>query len=642
MHVARMPGFTAAFVVWLAAILTMGHGAAADRPSWQSLPDNTLFTARAPNLTGFVDAMKTRTKLGAIVTDEQRWTDFRKLLEDEAGEDWEKFTAGYEKIGLTPDVLWKSAAGEIGYAGLLVDDGTPIPGYVGLAWMQCGDEAAAKWLAALDAKLDEQEAGPNAIRREDLDLAGRKVIHLTIPSTAPKQGSLNLGVGVGTQGGLPLDAALQIADKAAAAERTEVAQTHVLVARRSDGLVFAHASVDVVRDDDTPAARTPAAVVDMIRSSFAAFLESHSGRDESNVQSWQQTAGLADALPEGETLVDVLVDTRRLAALLKQPEAEEVWTLVQAAGLDAVGPVGYRVVLDGTVLRSGLFASVPAPRQGLQTLLDQPATKPEPAPWVNNSVVGYQHIHCDLGKAYALIAQTVRTHFPRGQGALDTLETQSQAFLMTDPTTLLSALGRSHTILTYLPVVAADAEAREDDDSAQRTATAFVWLVPDEAIWRRLISLLAQAASKPLATEQGFTGLRYDEKELSGGWFIGNGYMLLAIGKGVTEKALSNLRSTPRNDEALRNMPHARRAAELLTPATSITYDLTDGAGLLNFADGVMRRAFADASDADAAKLKSIWPTREELQGTIGVSVSAVSVDVDGVTYRSILELPSP
>jgi hypothetical protein len=79
-----------------------------------------------------------------------------------------------------------------------------------------------------------------------------------------------------------------------------------------------------------------------------------------------------------------------------------------------------------------------------------------------------------------------------------------------------------------------------------------------------------------------------------------------------------------------------------LPPTASITYDLTDGAGLVNFANGVMQRAFDDPADPDAAKLKKLWPTAAELQGTIGVSVSAVTVENEGLVYRSILELPSP
>jgi hypothetical protein len=118
--------------------------------------------------------------------------------------------------------------------------------------------------------------------------------------------------------------------------------------------------------------------------------------------------------------------------------------------------------------------------------------------------------------------------------------------------------------------------------------------------------------------------------------------MVVAVGKGVTEQVLANLRSTPRTDESLRHSPHAVRAAELLPPTPSITYDLTDGAGLMMFANGVMQRAFNDPTDADAAKLRKIWPQEAELQGAIGVSVSAVTLEDDGLVYRSVLELPSP
>src|SRR5262245_8511370 len=81
---------------------------AADRPAWQCVPEEARFVVRLPNVAGFIDALKSRTKLGAVVADEQRWIEIRELVKSEAGDDWEKFTAAFEKLGLTTDELWKS------------------------------------------------------------------------------------------------------------------------------------------------------------------------------------------------------------------------------------------------------------------------------------------------------------------------------------------------------------------------------------------------------------------------------------------------------------------------------------------------------------------------------------------------------
>lgn len=626
--------------ICLTAALIVPCGApatAADRPSWQCLPDETLFVVRLPNLTQCFDALRTRTKLGAVLTDERRLNELEALIEAEAGEDWQNLQTASEKLGLTWDDLHSALNGEIGYGGLFVEAGGATK-YVGLAWTECGDATADKWLAALDRRLAEQEPGPAAIRREDLEPAGRKVSHLVLPQTIAKPAS------AATTNPLNQPTAPAGSDlKPAEVEVVEIGQTHLLVARRSGGLVLAHAVVEYGDDkEETPAARRSraTATADALRRVFVQFLEAHAGRDEGVVQQWRQTPGLDSALPEGDVVFDVLIDVRRWAARLNHPDTEDAWNFLKAAGFDAVGPFGYRMTLDGTILRSGLFLAAPAPRVGLQKLLDQPPLKPEPAGWVSKAAIGYQQFSLDLGKAYELIAGVIRQSVPRGVGMLDTLEAQSQAFLGIDPATLLSALGKTHLVLTYLPQTGDEASRR--DDAAAQTAAAFVWQVPEEAVWRRLMSLLAKASAQTLITEQGFTGLRYDEKEFSGGWFIGNGFMTLALGRGVTERVLANLRSTPRSDETLRNAPHARRAAELLPPTGAVTYDLTDGAGLLHFADTVVRRAFADEQDADAAKLKKIWPSEEEMTGTIGVSVSATTVDGDGITYRSILELPPP
>lgn len=629
-------------------------GLAADRPTHYSLPDETLFVVRAPAPAAFWEAVKTRTKLGSILVSEQRVADLEKLVREEAKDDLDEFNKGLDRLGLTGDDLLKALEGELGYAGLLLPTTAPaVPSYAGLAWSHSDDDLLDKWFAALERKLQDQPEGKRAVRREDLDLAGTKVVHLTIPIVELPPGATVLGVELTPPDGLKADLGLDTGKKVepekkdADKDLVETAQVHLLLARSRDRLTLAHTYAEIAAGEGEDAkAKTAAAaaIVEELKGTMVRFLAASRESDEGIVRRWEQTAGLAEALPDGETLLEGFVNLPRLVGLLNVPGNEDGWKFAQAAGVEKLGPIGYRAALDGTVFRSGLFVSIPAPRTGLLTLLDQAPLKPAPADWVAKNAVGYQHISFDLGKAYQLVAQTMRESLPRGEGALNALETQAQGFLQTDPATLLGSLGKTHTILTYLPTLADDADPRRanQEDAAAETAVAFVWTPSSDAIWRRLMTLLATATAQSVVTEQGFNGLRYEDESMSGSWFIGNGYMVVALGKGVTEKVLANLRSTPRTDESLRGTDYAKRAAELLPAAGTLTYDLTDGAGLLRFTNQIMQRAFADITDTAAAKLKLIWPTEQELEGTIGVSASAVTVDGNGLTYRSVLDLPSP
>lgn len=626
---------------------------AADRPAMYNLPDETLFVVRVPNLALFWEALKTRTKLGVMMTAEQRVADFEKLVRDEAGEELDQLTKGLERLGLTTDDLWNAVGDEMGYAGLLLPvDGSGPSEYAGIAWSSSDDDLIDKWFVALERKLQDQPESKRAVRRQDIDLAGTKVVHLTIPVLGPKPAETKVGADAPEA---PKPAAAIKPDESADDKEKqdpdkdlqEIAQAHLMLVRGRDRLTLSHAFVVVhPQADEKPQQRAAVAArtVEQLRETTARFLAAAKGSDDGIVRRWEQTPGLADALPEGEALVEAYLNLPRLVSMLKAPGEEDFWKFVQAAGLEKLGPVAYRTALDGGVLRSGLFLSAPSPRPGLLALLDQPQIKPEPVDWVAKTAIGYQQVSFDLGKAYQTVSQVMRESYPRGEGVMKALENQSLAFLQTEPMTLLSALGKTHTILTYLPTLNEDEDARRANrnDAAAQSAMAFVWLPSDEGVWRRLMQLLAAATAQPVLTEQGFNGLRYQQEELHGSWFIGNNYMVLALGKGVTEKVLANLRSTPRTDESLRGTNFARRAAELMPSTGAVSFDLTDGAGLARFANTVMDRAFADVTDSSAAKLKKLWPTPQEWEGVIGVSASAITVDANGATYRSLLDLPSP
>ena len=46
--------------------------------------------------------------------------------------------------------------------------------------------------------------------------------------------------------------------------------------------------------------------------------------------------------------------------------------------------------------------------------------------------------------------------------------------------------------------------------------------------------------------------------------------------------------------------------------------------------------------DPASKKLKPIWPEEKELEGSIGVSVSAATINDAGFTYRGASDLPPP
>jgi hypothetical protein len=209
-----------------------------------------------------------------------------------------------------------------------------------------------------------------------------------------------------------------------------------------------------------------------------------------------------------------------------------------------------------------------------------------------------------------------------------------------DPATLLGSLGRTHTILTFTP--AAQAAVGPGDEEIASTALAFVWRITDEPLWQRLLQKGAELTLRPIVLEQGFSGLRFEDGNAHAGWFIGDGYMVAAIGQGVAERTLAMLRNPPRVEGALLGSKIGRKAAELLPRGETIAFELTDGPTMFKYFNVGMKKALDEAKDEETRRLKEIWPTDTELEGAVGVGASAITVDRNGLTYRSAAEMPPP
>lgn len=632
--------------VCLAALVAAGGSSRAeDRPSWQCLPDETVGLVRAPNLRAVVEAVKTRTKLGALVFDEKRVAGVRELVLSQVTDEWNQVVGGLKELGLEPEDALSLAAGEIGYAGTLTKRDGDLPLYVGLGWASCGEATAEKFLAALDPLLKNQPEGKRALRREDLGLAGVAVRHLVIPHVGPRHGTLKLNVGVTAPATPKIGATVEPPQdpKPGDAEEVVLAETHILVGLRGETLLAAHATALLVEEPNRPQA-DPAEIVERLKTVYAQFVEAHSGEGAGIVSRWYQTPGLAEALPEGVPIVEAVGDWNALpAAADAAPQWREIGAFLRTAGLDKLGAVAYRSTLDGTTMRSGLFVTLPQPRVGLATLLDQTPQKPQPADWVAADAVGYQFISLDLAKLYALATELVRKYSPEGEGSVGVIETQIRGLLQVEPAVLFGSLGRTHSIVTFAPAASTEAATAKNEVSAGANAMALVWRISEEAMWRRFLQMAADAAQKPVEVEQGFSGVRYEEGEVSGGWFIGDGTMVVALGKGVPERVLAMLRSPPKVDASLLGSSVGRRAAELIPGDDAVAYEITNGPSLVKVFHRAMLASMEEESEkSDAEKIRSLWPSEKEWEGTLGVSVSVVTVTKDGVIYRSAGDLPPP
>jgi hypothetical protein len=365
--------------------------------------------------------------------------------------------------------------------------------------------------------------------------------------------------------------------------------------------------------------------------------------------------GVRNALPDGLTFVDVIVDPRVFQAAFAGAgaEAEAAPRFLESIGLGGVGPFAWRQTLDGGLFKQGMFLAMPAPRRGLMQILDQKCDPAEPPPFVSNEAVSLAQISLDLGKAYQTVREVMTAAVGEQAGnAFTVAEAQAQANLGIELPKFLSALGSRHWIVDYPPRIAeAVAVGREAGAAAknlnQANRGAFVWQLTDEAPFRTVMQQMGPLTGGEVKDEQGFSVIRLPKG--AGAVAIGMNHLVVAIGDDSLERTVAGIRNPPAGDASLREGDVMRRAGKLLPldPARMfIVGDATKTGGGL----GSLREMAANLEPDDVAAeyrellrgIKDALPTAAEMEGVFGVSAATMRMTDDGIVLRTAWEMPAP
>ncbi len=149
--VSRSVRMSAAVLLGIFASVTTE--ARAQRPVWQALPDETLAVVRVPAPREFYEALHTRTKLGVVAFEPRRIEAVKEVLVADAKEDLDAVTAQFAKLGLTFEDLLPLADGELGVAAVTLPREGKAATFAAVAWSECGEESAEKYLAAARERI---------------------------------------------------------------------------------------------------------------------------------------------------------------------------------------------------------------------------------------------------------------------------------------------------------------------------------------------------------------------------------------------------------------------------------------------------------------------------------------------------------
>jgi len=686
----------------------VGASAAEPPPSWRLVPEETMLLARVPSGSEFIDALRRQTKFGTTILSRERIEKLIALQSDDGEEGAKDFMSQVlGQIDLRGEDYVQLLEGELGAALVVLPDAKHGPQLVGLGWLEPRGGLAEKLVTAIQKTIDEQRDDAHPVRRVDLDLAGHTVTHLSIPLLTSDVQEPHPDF----QPNAELTAENIRQQQAKRAEmlknvkKIEIGRANVFFTRANNRLLLCGTlprfSVSVWADDGEPEDEPGSdedsdaeqatfeftaswnarnddldelSGVEAATGVFARFLEAHGSQGGDTAPPILAAPGLEAALPTGIPLMEIVGDLGRVLKLAETPGDPTVSAVFQALGIDTLGAVAIRTVLDGTALRTGTFICAPAPRHGLLTFLDQPALPAGPPDWAPSSARAYRHVSFDLGKAYTEIRDlAVALGGDEAKQDFDSADGEIEALLQTNVAGLLSSLGQRHTFISFSQKraeasTAADCECGGICDPLATALSdvreGIVWQVKDEQVWMRLMRIIAdvpEADDLVMASEeQGFTGYRLKRSPLDAGFFVGRGYLVLGIGEEVTESLLAVLRTLPTGVAALRSSSLVERAKGLLAPEAGLEYQISDAGremkdlkelltsllsgplpgAQVGAVSGDSRAAHSDAALTE--KLKALFPSDEDLEGSVGVSVCQTVVNGYGLVRQSVIELPAP
>lgn len=653
----RRAAHAAVAVLGMLAGSPVPAGATDQRPSWECLPAETAAVLRVPQGRAFAEALAARTKFGAVMLAPARWARVRERLAafvqastGDADGGLEGLVARLGEYGLREDDLPHLLDGPAGAA--------IVPGTSGwtmvLAWLEPGAAAAERMLDGIDRFVAEQlakaEAEAGRPTRTDLDMAGRRAMWMSIPVLDDGRRLRTAHLFVTRSGGRLLAAVAVVPNR--------LYNVNVNIQAGADGRMNVKTTVTERPGQAEAAATAEREAEEEIRTAFERFLARHDGDEPAAVAEWLDVPGVRDALPGGIPLLEIVA--RPLAAAgVKNPPAS-----LTRYGFDAVGPLVWRQSLDGDVLRSHVFVSLPAPRRGLLRIVDAPADPTDVPSFVTRETACFRQISLDLGRAYALVRETLLDgDEPPPGNAFGTLESQCLAVLGAELPAVLGGLGTRHWMLSFptnIPALAARMrKLRTADEAAAAGADAsdaplaLVWEVKDADPFQKVLQLAASAARVEPAEEQGFRTVRFP-----GGVSLALGpkHLVVAVGAGLAEKILAGLRNPPAADAALAGSEIMRRAHELLPAEPGGYYsvgDLRATGGWIGTLGALSAAIAAEEAGGDgkpasaieraeAAVFREILPSDAEREGLVGVATTLWQATADGILLRSVTELPPP
>jgi len=624
---------------------------AADASPWRALPEDTVVMVRVADGSGAAEAFQT-TRLGRLLLDDERLTRLQELINQMAGTELAQADAKLEEYGLSREDLFTLFSGDFGVGVVLEPAPVKMPGdgaaaepqpappaggeaapmepdddptAVGLAWMTPGEEVVGKLVNLIDRVVTEETTDGTQLAREDVQLGGVDVIHLT-------RRQMITDYDWDDEKGEPV-------------ERTTLGDPEHLYVHVAGGRLL----MAVAEDRHHEALQTH----------FGDFLANQGGSG-GFADAIDAVPGMQTTRPQGTDIVEIVANLEPAWNIVRGLDDNvgnmDPATFLQKSGLEKLAAARMVMTLDGDLLRNNFFMAAPAPRTGFLKLLDQPELDAAPPAWVTADAMQFVSMGFDAEATLATIRElAVAMAGPQAAQGFAMADAQvGGMFGVPDLATLLAGLGDRVSIV-YLPV---DLEGVTDPQTLAQKMNRFaiVWDLENVDLWTRVVQmggqmLMGQGLPATMATREGWTG--YDVN-LAGmgpgaqtppmGLYAGFDKLVFSLGEGVPDAVLPGIEAPP--ETGLADSDLAARAAELVGTDPAWAWSMSDlRVQMVNMMEVVSGMADAAAAQGgpDAMGFSAfidILPTGAELGEAVGISASRSAVTDEGLTIDVVSEVP--
>ncbi|HQU43629.1 MAG TPA: hypothetical protein PK867_12510, partial [Pirellulales bacterium] len=108
--------------------------------SWTALPEETTLMLRLPNGQAFIDALRSQTKLGAVLLSHDRIERVLELVREQIAQDWDELRKGLGRFDLKPEDWQSLFHNDAGVALTLEPRKGRAPVVVLLGWLEPGED----------------------------------------------------------------------------------------------------------------------------------------------------------------------------------------------------------------------------------------------------------------------------------------------------------------------------------------------------------------------------------------------------------------------------------------------------------------------------------------------------------------------